>query len=101
MRGESCGVIGLEKNRLNAFRTRSNERIRCLEGVIWLTQDGVARDFILEAGESLDLGPGADVTVSALTPSRYQVTPPLPTRQPEGRFSRMARDVEMALRSLA
>jgi len=101
MSRESCGVVSLEANRLNAFHTEARERIRCIEGVIWLTLDGIARDFVLEAGESLELDPGADVTISAIAPSRFQWSPPLAVARPEGMFSRMAHEFGATLKAIA
>lgn len=101
MSRESCGVAALENGRFERFRTHATERVRCVEGVLWVTQDGVLRDFVLEAGESVEFGPEADITVSALAPSRFQVTPPLIGPRPDGWFSRIHRELGSTLRGLA
>lgn len=48
-------------------------RLRCLEGVCWVTREGDARDHVLRAGEAYSVdGPGR-VVVWAITGARLRV----------------------------
>ena len=55
-----------EVRRLRGDRCRG---IAVLEGEVWLTLDNDRRDFILAAGDSLDVPIDADVVVQAFVPS--------------------------------
>lgn len=94
-------AVVLEKDRFEAFRTHSRERIVCLEGALWVTQDGVLRDYVLEAGESLDVAADAQIGVSALMPSRYRVCAAQSRAHRFDRISSVARGLGATLRGLA
>ncbi len=46
-------VIELAEGRMIAFRGARDVNLECTEGVIWLTVDGLADDFLLAKGERL------------------------------------------------
>ena len=45
--------------------------IHCLEGTLWLTQDGVGKDIILEAGESHRCDSASRLAIHALDAGRF------------------------------
>lgn len=89
------GSNRLAKGGLLRRETRPDERIECLSGVLWVTQDGDPRDVILEAGDGFDFDRRGASVVSALADSRFlllthvrqeappRVTAPAPSRRRE------------------
>ncbi len=53
--------------------------ILCLQGAIWITQDGDLRDHVIEAGEMFLISQPGKVIVQALADARLQITPCLAT----------------------
>jgi hypothetical protein len=51
-------------------------RVVCLTGALWLTQQGLAEDVILQAGESLRVTSGGLTLVTALRGSEVRVIQP-------------------------
>ncbi|MBE2262881.1 MAG: DUF2917 domain-containing protein [Burkholderiaceae bacterium] len=45
--------------------------IHCLEGTLWLTQDGVGKDIILQAGESHRCDSASRLAIHALDAGRF------------------------------
>jgi hypothetical protein len=101
MNRENRSEVVLEKNASRAFRTHAREKVSCLEGTIWVTQNGVQRDFVLAAGESAEFAPRAELMVSAMTPSRYRVSPPAPCPGAKSPLARVRSDLGRGLRSYA
>ncbi len=66
--------IQLATNDFEAFRIHDKRRLLCIDGELWVTQEGVQRDFILQAGDSLEIGCEASIGVSALKPSRFELS---------------------------
>jgi len=65
-----AGARRLDKGTLLRLASAPGERVECLSGVLWVTQDGDPRDVVLEAGDAFDFDrPGGSV-VSALADSR-------------------------------
>lgn len=52
----------------------------CLQGELWVTQEGDWRDYLLAAGQMFIITRPGLVVVQAFQPSRVQITPPLDTR---------------------
>ncbi len=48
----NCREITLQPRQVWSAQLNVGERVRCGHGVIWLTQSGEARDFVLRAGQS-------------------------------------------------
>ncbi len=74
-------------------------RIDCLEGSLWITQDGDPRDVILPAGRSYRIDRTSRVLVFAATDARLQITSqpaqPAPIVTPvPGWFSRLSGSTE-------
>lgn len=49
----------------------AGKSIRCIDGAIWLTQEGDPLDHILKAGDSFTVGRDSGVVLSAFGDSRY------------------------------
>ena len=66
--------------------------VTCLQGCLWLTRDGCARDFQLAPGACYKVEDGTPVIVSAFGPSVAHVTRPAEPRSvPARRPSLLAR----------
>ncbi len=52
----------------------------CLQGELWITQEGDGRDYLLAAGQMFIVTRPGLVVVQALQPARVQITPPMPNR---------------------
>lgn len=46
---------------------RIGDRVDCLDGSVWITQEGDPRDVVLDAGQSFTLDRGGTVIVCALS----------------------------------
>ena len=66
-----AGSTRLGKGSLARLASRRGERIECLSGTLWVTQDGDPRDVVLEAGESFEFDRSGRSIVSAFADSRY------------------------------
>jgi len=64
------GSTRLDNGRLLSRVTGPDERIECLSGVLWVTQDGDPRDIILEAGDGFDFDRRGRSVISAFDDSR-------------------------------
>jgi len=58
------------------LRNRTGDRVECLDGSVWITQDGDPRDVILGAGESFTLDRPGTALVYALEDARVDVQQP-------------------------
>jgi len=79
--------IQLAKGEL--WRAVGNNRWRailCLDGMIWITQDGDPRDHLIAAGEMFLISQAGQVLVQGLTSAQLQVTPCLAASPFFGRF---------------
>ena len=52
---------------------RAGDRIECVGGVLWITQDGDPRDIVLQDGDAFDFDRAGDALLSAFADSRYLV----------------------------
>lgn len=51
----------------------SGDVVRCVEGLVWITEHDNSRDFVLGAGQSLPLDGRRGVVIQGLRPSRLRV----------------------------
>lgn len=56
----------LARRGLISLRDRAGEHIECLDGSLWITQEGDVRDMVLEAGEGFTLDRRGTAVVYAL-----------------------------------
>lgn len=52
----------------------------CLQGELWVTQEGDGRDYLLAAGQMFIVTRPGLVVVQALQPARVQITSPVANR---------------------
>jgi hypothetical protein len=62
-------LIALDTGKVVALRDAQGIRIQPREGTVWVTEEGDARDHIVNAGEALVVGRPGLTLVQALTPS--------------------------------
>jgi Protein of unknown function (DUF2917) len=58
------------------LRDHAGDRIDCLDGSVWITQDGDPRDVVLDAGEAFTLDRPGTAIVYALADARVVVQRP-------------------------
>ena len=63
----------LAKGRIRRVHHPLGQRVECVSGALWVTQDGDTRDIVLEPGESFDFDHRGDALISALDDSRFLV----------------------------
>ncbi len=51
--------------------------IACLEGILWITQEGDPRDYVLEPGQRFVIARRGSVVIEACADARLRVAPPL------------------------
>ena len=61
----------LTKGRIRRVHQPIGQRVECLTGALWVTQDGDPRDIVLEPGESFAFDHRGDALISALSDSRF------------------------------
>lgn len=65
------GARTLEKGRVRRVALHPGDRIECLSGCLWLTQDGDLRDIVLGPGEAHVVDHDRPTLLSALDTSLY------------------------------
>lgn len=65
--------VCLERDQLIALRDAKGVRVSCLDGALWLTQDRMAADVVLEAGQSFVIDTMGLTLVMALSPSTLRL----------------------------
>lgn len=86
----------LARRGLISLRDRVGEQIECLEGSLWITQEGDVRDVVLEAGNTFTLDRQGTAIVYALADARLIAWPPAASQEPHTRL-RGPRGVQRAL----
>jgi len=66
---------------------RGRQTLFCLEGSVWVTQEGDIRDYMLEAGDAFLVTQPGLVLVRALTPARIGCAEDFMPGPFKGRFS--------------
>jgi len=64
------------RNQSTSVAGRRGMTIRIAQGRVWLTRDGDIRDYILGAGDSLELGAGGRVVLFGLEDGFLQIDTP-------------------------
>lgn len=59
----------MAKRAILVVPSRTAERVTCVQGSLWVTQDGDLEDTVLAAGETHSCRPGARTVVQALRAS--------------------------------
>ncbi|MEZ0396760.1 MAG: DUF2917 domain-containing protein [Anaerolineales bacterium] len=59
-------TVNLTQNAQRSLVIRRGAEIRCLEGVLWITQEGDLRDYILKPGETFVTDRKGKVVLQAL-----------------------------------
>lgn len=59
-------TVNLSQNAQKSLIIRRGSEIRCLEGILWITQEGDFRDYILKAGDSFRTNRKGKVVLQAL-----------------------------------
>ncbi|NUZ08146.1 DUF2917 domain-containing protein [Piscinibacter koreensis] len=67
----SAAARTLKKGRTDRIDQPRGERIECLAGCLWVTQDGDLRDRVVERGEAIVLDRPGTALISALADSSY------------------------------
>jgi Protein of unknown function (DUF2917) len=65
--------IGLDRDQLIAVRDAKGVRVCCLDGALWITQETMVADVVLEAGQSLVIDTPGLTLVMALRPSTLRL----------------------------
>jgi Protein of unknown function (DUF2917) len=66
----------LAHRRMLRLRDHDGDRVECLDGSVWITQDGDPRDVVLDAGEGFTLDRPGTAIVYALADARVVVQRP-------------------------
>jgi len=81
-------TIDLEAGQSWALKGRRRQQtLLCLEGSIWITQEGDIRDYVLEEGDAFLVTLPGKVLVRALRPARVGYCEGLHTEPYRGRFT--------------
>ncbi len=76
-------LVALPRGTLWSREVRSSElTLSCLEGWLWVTREGDAKDHMLTAGRSLRLDAPGRVVVQGLRPSRFSLSRESPCSEP-------------------
>ena len=59
-------ITSLPRNVSLGLQRHAGDRIECVSGTVWVTQDGDLRDIVLNAGESFRIDRSGHALVSAL-----------------------------------
>lgn len=64
-------AVVLAQGALQSIEDGRGSSVQCLEGVLWLTQQGDARDIVLEAGDKAMIERDGTSIVFALSDTRF------------------------------
>jgi hypothetical protein len=90
-------VQKVSRNESRSVAGRRGMTVRVAKGRVWLTRDGDIKDYILNAGDSLELAASGLVVLFGLTEAIFQVDTPV--RAPgvlSGILARLTRTGEYA-----
>lgn len=69
----------LAKGALQRVEDGRGTWVQCLEGRLWLTQQGMLRDIVLEAGDEVQIERDGTSILSALSDARFVLLRPTPS----------------------
>jgi len=69
-------VQEVSRNESRSIAGRRGTTVRVARGRVWLTRDGDIRDYVLNAGESLELAAGGRLVLFGLTEALFQIDTP-------------------------
>jgi hypothetical protein len=69
-------VQKVSRNESRSVACRRGMILRVARGRVWVTRDGDIRDYVLSAGESLELAAGGRVVLFGLTEALFQFDTP-------------------------
>jgi hypothetical protein len=61
----------LAKGRIRRVHRPLGQRVECVSGALWVTQDGDPRDIVLNPGDSFAFDQRGDALISALDDARF------------------------------
>ena len=65
--------VGMERDQLIAVRGAKGGRVCCLDGTLWITQERLPVDVLLESGQCVDIETRGLTLVMALRPSAVRL----------------------------
>ena len=65
------GARTLAKGEVRRVALPVGQRVECLGGSLWITQDGDVRDVVVDAGQGFAFDRSGHALISALADSRY------------------------------
>ena len=69
-------LITLTEGQVVVLPQQTHQIIHATNGVLWITQEGTARDILLHAGEEIALASGGMIVIQSLHPeSTFRITP--------------------------
>lgn len=63
----------LARRELFSLEAAGDLVLSCLDGMLWITLDGDAQDYVLKTGEAMRLATGQKATVQAIRAARFGV----------------------------
>ena len=69
-------VQNVSRNESRSVAAKRGSTVRVARGRIWLTRDGDIKDYILNAGDSLELAAGGLVVIFGLSEAIFQIDTP-------------------------
>lgn len=66
--------VGMERNQLITLRQARGVRVDCLDGTLWLTEERMPDDVVIEAGQSFVIATPGLTLVMALQRSTLRVS---------------------------
>jgi len=66
-------VLALGRDRMFALRDAQGSRVRCVSGLLWVTEDQRVTDLVLKPGESFTIAHQGLVLVMALDASNLRI----------------------------
>lgn len=81
---ETWGGRAIQLHKGEVWRFENDLRglsVACTDGILWITQEGDLKDYILEAGKRYVIARRGSVVVQALSDARLRIVPPLELSQ--------------------